>query len=306
MKIISVDTNFSDVNLEKTIACIGYFDGFHVGHMKLVDRVFALHMQHNLATACICFDQDPYSILSNQQEFTYLTPHHIRMEKLRQMGFDYCYLLRFDMAMANLSIREFHALLQRLQVAHLVCGSDFAYGAKGKGNVSTLQSQSFALHVQSLLCEDGAKVSSSFIEEDILQGRIEQANYALNYAYSIDGVVVKGSQVGKKLLGFATANLHVSHPYVIPKNGVYAGVVKWNGKVYKAMINIGHNPTMNFQSNKSIEAHILHFDEDIYGESICISFYQFIRDEQKFDNIEALICQLHKDLKFVEGVKDES
>ncbi len=297
MKIIQVDTLFNIELEQEYVACIGYFDGLHLGHQQLFKETKKMSQQLRLQSACICFDEDPHTLLYPTKTFSYLTPMKQRLKRLNQYGFDVCFLLRFNQQMSNLTIDEFHRLLSKLHVKHIVCGQDFRYGKNASGNIDTFQHSDFIVHSQDLLLDHDKKISSSMIEQHLLAANIEQANQELGYAYTISGTVIHGAKLGSSQLGFPTANLECEEAYIIPKIGVYEGVVEHAGMRYSAMINIGHNPTMNYTSTLSIEAHILDFDKEIYGEHINISFISYLRDEKKFTSIQELIVQLQNDIK---------
>lgn len=302
MIIKHVDAFYNECLDEDYIACIGYFDGLHKGHQLLFDTVFSL-VESNTKSACICFDKDPYTLFHKDYNGVYLTPDKHRLQELEQLGFDVCFLLTFDTNMASLSIAKFNELLIKLNIKQLVCGDDFHYAYKGEGNIHTLKESGIIIHRVPLLKIDDVKVSSSIIEQQILNGDIEKANVGLGYVYEIRGTVIHGANVGEKKLGFPTANLFLKENYIIPKKGVYGGSVQIDNDVFFAMINVGNNPTMNYKEEISVEAHLLDFNKDIYGQEITVLFESFIRDEQKFESIEALVQQLELDVSYVRGEK---
>ncbi len=307
MIVKTIDANFNEVLETNCVACIGYFDGLHKGHQLLFEQVFKL-ADNTMKKACICFDQDPHALFYKERKFCYITPNQDRLNKLNALGFDVCYLLRFNETMANLSVTQFNTLLERMNIKHLVCGMDFHYASKGVGNINTLMQSNISIHVLDLLEINNKKISSSGIEQNLIEGNIREANEALGYKYSIQGVVVHGSNVGNNKLGFPTANIEVLEAYIIPKQGVYKGYVGIQGIAYLTMINIGHNPTMNYKNELSIEAHIIDFDAVIYGETVEVTFEHFIREEKTFRTIDDLIYQLQQDVIFVkrEGENYES
>ncbi len=288
-----------EVQIEKPLtACIGYFDGLHLGHQQLIQRVLEIAKKTNTEPALITFDPDPWEVLHPNTHIAHLTPLSHRLQLAQSYGIQTCIVLQFDEILANISYEVFHSeVIQKLYIQTLVCGFDFHYACKGEGNTATLLKQTiFNVSIVDEVSQHHKKISSSAIEKMIEQGDMQQANICLGRSYELRGVIIQGAQQGRKH-GFPTANLGLQETYVIPARGVYIGEVIVNDNRYPAMINIGHNPTYNYQQNISIEAHILDFNEMIYGEKVVFCFHQFIRKEQKFANTQALLDQLSQDLK---------
>lgn len=279
-------------------ACIGYFDGLHLGHQQLIQRVLEIANKTNTEPALITFDPDPWEVLHPNSHIAHLTPLAHRLQLAQSYGIKTCIILQFDEILANISYEAFHSeVIQKLNVQTLVCGFDFHYARKGEGNIDTLMKQTlFDVSIVNEVSQHHKKISSSSIEKMIEDGDIQQANMCLGRNYELHGVIIKGAQQGRKH-GFPTANLGLKEAYIIPARGVYIGEVMIKDTKYPAMINIGHNPTYNYQQNISIEAHILGFNETIYDECVVFYFHQFIRKEQKFANTQALLDQLSQDLK---------
>ncbi|NBK97290.1 MAG: bifunctional riboflavin kinase/FAD synthetase [Erysipelotrichia bacterium] len=299
MEIIRIKANEDVIVSEESIACIGYFDGLHKGHLALIDQVKAL-ANDKCIKAVICFDNDPFVLLHKVSEPRYITPFHERMRKLKDLGIQRCYLLHFDQMMLHMDKEAFiDKILVKLKLKALICGEDFHFAYQGKGDIETLKNSEIAVVVVKEKRYHNEKISSSTLEKLIEQGRMEECYAQLSRPYSIYGEVVHGAHVGSTKLGFPTANLAMEENYIIPKKGVYAGYVEIENKQYPAMINVGHNPTMNYQENTSIEAHILDFNENIYGKKIRFYFLSYLREEKKFSSLEALIEQLHKDVEQV-------
>ena len=283
---------------EEITACIGYFDGLHLGHQKLINNVLELAEKTHTKTALITFSPDPWVVLKHLEDIPHITPMKHRIEIGEEMGLDYWIILHFDRELAHLSIEDFHKrVLNCLHLKTLVCGFDYHYGNKGAGDVQSLKKQDrFQVEVIDEVSSEDKKISSTRIEELLTSGNIEKANIFLGRPYEIRGTIRRGRSQGKKH-GFPTANLEMSDHYLPLGGGVYIGEVYVKGKWHQAMINIGHNPTYNFQKEISIEAHILNFDEDIYGEQVRYRFLSFIREECKFSDADVLYKQLDKDLR---------
>ncbi len=296
MEVISIFANEPFQVTGESIACIGYFDGVHLGHQQLINKTIAM-CDTNCKPAIICFDNDPWIVMNKISDASYITPHKERLAIFEEMGIKTVFLLHFDEAMMHLSKEAFiSSILEKMNLKALVCGNDFHFAYRGEGSINDLQNRSFALEVMETVCFEQQKISSSNIEQDILAGRLSQANKTLNKPYAMKGIVVHGNHVGSTKLGFPTANLQIFDPYIIPKKGVYQGQVMVNGKLYDAVINVGNNPTMNYQKNTSIEAHILDFEEDIYGANITFYFLRYLRGEVKFESVKQLIAQLKQDV----------
>lgn len=302
MEIITVTAKQS-IDMEKThVACIGYFDGIHKGHMSLIDETIRLANDQYIPSV-ICFDHDPYVIMHKIENPRYITPFQERLRILDANGIKRCFLLHFDDEMMHMSKNEFiERILNHLNIHTLICGEDFRFAYRGEGNIDTLKNQQFALHVVSEKKYHNAKISSSTIERLIEIGKMKECYEQLGRHYSIHGKVIHGSHVGSTKLGFPTANLQMDENYLIPKKGVYSGTVMIHDKIYKAMINVGNNPTMNYQMNTSIEAHIIDFNENIYDEKITFYFHDYMREEKKFNSLEELIAQLKYDIQFVRNM----
>lgn len=305
IKTIHVNETFS---MEETItACIGYFDGLHIGHQKLIEKVLNISKETNTKSALITFDPDPWAILKGLKNIPHITPMKHRMRIAEKMGIEYWIILDFSKTMADLSPEDFiEQILKPLHLHALVCGFDFHYGRKGEGTIEQLQKQTdFHVEVIDEVSSEHKKISSTCIEQLIMEGKMEKAASFMGRWYDIEGVVKGGSHVGHKH-GFPTANLNLVNSYVIPKKGVYVGAVKVQNEWHRAMINVGNNPTYNYKNEVSIEAHILDFNENIYDEYVVFRFLSYIRDEQKFEDADALSEQLKKDLNttkeyFIQG-----
>lgn len=285
------------IELEPLAACIGYFDGLHLGHMQLIKETLNCAHDKKIKSACITFEPDPWCILKEMTDVEHITSMEDRINIARQFDLDYWIILEFTKDLASLEPKLFEEFLSKMNIQTLICGFDYSYGYKGKGNVETLKKQQFfdVICVDEVLY-DHQKVSSTRIEKCIQSGDIKEAMILLGRPYALKGKVINGRSQGSSI-GFPTANIRLSYSYVIPKNGVYIGYAVVNHHHYRCMLNIGHNPTFNYQKNLSIEANLLDFDEDIYNKEIEIVFIERIRDEIKFESKEKLIDQLKIDVK---------
>lgn len=277
-------------------ACIGYFDGLHLGHQKLIEEVCMLSERNATSPALITFEPDPWVILKHVTALPHLTTMKQRMQIGEKLGIKYWIILKFSEEMAALTYEQFHQeVLGKLHIHTLVCGFDFRYAVMGEGNIQTLQEQTICkISVISEVSSEHKKISSTRIEALIQEGKVEKAAQFMGRFYDMAGIVKSGNKVGGKH-GFPTANLQLDDAYVIPHKGVYAGGVFVLGTWYQAIINIGNNPTYNYQEHVSIEAHLLDFHETIYGLPIIFRFCKFLRQEKKFRDIQELSLQLQQD-----------
>ncbi len=297
MKQVVLSLEDKDKIHEPIVACIGYFDGFHIGHMALIDQVKRQAILDDAKTAMISFHPDPWVIVKNQKHITHLTTLFDRMELARTAGIDYWITIKFTKELSQLSPKAFvDEMLCVLPLTTLVVGFDFRFGFRGEGDANFLKAnyQCFETIVVDQVSDDHNKISTTRIGVAISQGHVDEAKKLLGRPYGIKGIVVHGQKKGREI-GFPTANLDFSEEYLVPKSGVYIGGVIMKQKHFKAMINVGHNPTFNVKNNLSIEAHILDFDQEIYGQKIEVQFYKRIRDEIKFDSVQQLIDQMNED-----------
>ncbi len=282
------------------VATIGCFDGVHCGHRYLIDQVCAQARNRGLRSALITFPVHPRQVMQSDFQPQWLTCLTQKQELLKQSPADYCILLPFTRQLSMLSAREFMQLLsERYHIRALVIGYDHRFGHnRSEGfedycrygqeiGIDVIQAQA--------LEEDGHSISSSLIRTLLKDGQTELANHYLGYNYCIEGTVTDGFKVGRTL-GFPTANLLPSCPdKLIPREGVYAVFAYVGSTRYPAMLNIGHRPTIGNGPSLSIEAHLIGFSGDLYGQTLRIEFNIFLRPEQKFESIGQLTAQIEKD-----------
>lgn len=283
---------------QKITACIGYFDGLHKGHQALISKVLNITKKDHTIPALISFEPDPWTVVRKINNPPHILAPIERHKIMEDLGIELCIILVFDEEMANLGVDEFHEnILHKLGVQTLICGFDFHYARSGYGSIDTLQMQSyFKVEIINKVEEQDEKISSSRIERYITHGDMEKVTNLMTRSFKVSGFIKKGNQIGRTY-HFPTANLALDYTYVMPKRGVYIGNVEWKNICYPAIINIGNNPTFNYQQTLSIEAHILNFHQDLYDEFCSFYFYKRIRDEQHFPSKDALIEQLMMDKK---------
>ena len=297
MKFIAAE---SESQLLPCVATIGCFDGVHRGHRFLIEQVRREAQARGLHSALITFPVHPRQVMQSSYCPQWLTCLPQKKELLQQEDADYCILLPFTRELSLLSARKFMELLRiRFNVQALVIGYDHRFGHNRSEGFEDYCRYGKKLgmevvHAQALV-EDGVSISSSLIRNLLKEGDAMRANRYLGYRYYLDGQVVSGYQVGRKL-GFPTANLQPScTDKLVPKEGVYAVYAYAEGKRYAGMLNIGHRPTVDNGTERSIEVHIIGFEGDLYQHSLRVEFVQYLRPEQKFESIEALIAQLNQD-----------
>ncbi|MGM9960033.1 MAG: bifunctional riboflavin kinase/FAD synthetase [Allobaculum sp.] len=297
MKTIRID--FRDIPaLEPSVCAIGYFDGLHYGHQQLIAKAKEDAAKLHVKSAVATFDPDPWKIIRPDADLEHLSDLEDKETLLAHENVDLFYIFDFTREFASLSIEQFHHFLEAMKIKELVCGYDYSYGAKGAGNVTTLhKAEGFKTEVIGEVSRSNEKISSTRIEKLIREGNVKEANELLGYIYSIKGVVVHGYERGR-ILGYPTANLEVSPEAILPDNGVYSGFVQVNDEVFAAMINIGNNPTFD-NEEKTIEANILDFHQEIYGMQTRFFFVDKLRDEKKFGSLDELKDQLAADKKNV-------
>lgn len=280
--------------LDPSAAAVGYFDGFHRGHVRLLEKAQKAAERLGIQSAVLTFDPDPWTVFNPGGNLDHLLSLEGKIRLAESMGMDQMIVLHFDRQFAGLSNDEFHRLIQRLNIQDLICGYDYTYGAKGAGNVQTLQQQDlFEVEVVEEISEDEKKISSTRIERLVRSGHTLKAAELLGYYYSVPGHVGSGYRRGRAM-DFPTANLEPDAACVIPQTGVYAGLVSVEEKTYAAMINIGSNPTFA-NTSRSIEAYLLDFSGDLYGKRVRFFFGPLLRGEKRFTGMEALKQQLTQD-----------
>ena len=283
-----------------TVATIGFFDGVHLGHRFLIQQVKVAATQTGWQSSIITFPAHPRQVIQSEFQPQLLSSPEEKIELLASTGVDNCILLPFTRKLSQLTAYEFMQLLyDKYKVRMLVIGYDHRFG---HNRAETFEDycrygRELGIHIMqaSAYTQEQDKVSSSAIRRALQTGDIGTATKFLGYHYYLEGTVVDGYKVGRKI-GFPTANLRVDFPNkLIPFIGVYAVCVYVNGGKYKGMLNIGYRPTINNGTDLSIEVHILDFQGDIYHQKMRIEFIEFLRSEEKFNSVDELILQMQKD-----------
>lgn len=300
MKIYSNLQDFK--SSRKTILTLGTFDGVHVGHRKIIEQLTQIAKANALESVVLTFFPHPRMVLQDA-DIKLLNTMEEKTALMAELGVDHFIIHPFDKEFSRLTAEEFvsEILVEKLQISKIIIGYDHRFGRNRNANIDDLIV--FGAHygfdviqISAQEIED-VSVSSTKIRNALNEGQIALANQYLTQPYVLSGTVETGRGIGKTIQ-FPTANLKIDSSFkLIPKNGVYAIQSFFNNQLLKGMMNIGTNPTVD-GTHISIEIHFFDFDLNIYGQSIQIQMLQFIRAEQKFENLEALQNQLMRDKEF--------
>lgn len=292
---------------ERSVVTIGAYDGVHLGHLAVIDQVRRLADERSAKSALITFDRHPATIVRPESAPKLLTGPEQKIERLEAAGLDALVMVHFDGNQANETPESFiqRVLIDCLATTAVVIGEDFHFGKDRDGNVDLLRKVGMEndfdvepLHLLERADGVDEPVSSTAIRRALAGGDVTRANAMLGHTFEVRGSVVKGDQRGR-LLGFPTANVEVLNRVCLPADGVYAGMYERpDGTVHDCAINLGRRPTFFEHAETSLlEAHLLDFDGDLYGEKALVRFSHFLRSERKFDGVDALIEQLRADVE---------
>lgn len=276
---------------EKVIA-LGFFDGVHLGHQALLRRCREEANSRGCTAAALTFDRHPDDLVFGGQMRLLNTAQDRRCFLQTLGGMDEVLTLHFDKTMMSMPWEDFvtDVLIGAYHACHVVCGHDFRFGDRGKGTAALLKARCEELglgcDVIAPVQRDGMTVSSTYIRTLLEAGDMERAVRFLGHGHILSGEVVHGRQIGRTI-GVPTANLCMPEELLCPRRGVYAGLARWEGNARPAVINIGIRPTVE-GTNVNAEAWLLDFDGDLYGKTLQLSFFRFLRPEKKFGNLEEL------------------
>ena len=288
--------------MPELVATIGFFDGVHRGHRFLIDRVIEEAQRSGMSSAVITFDRHPREVLQTDYQPDLLSTLDEKLLLLSKTHVDNTVVLHFDASLAALTAHDFmrDVLQGQLKVRKLIIGYDNRFGHNRSECFDDYVRYGKELGIEVIRADaflpDDVRVSSSVIRTCLREGRVEEANRLLGYDYTIESRIVSGYQNGRKM-GFPTANLDVTRcQQLLPASGVYAVLVRLKDSVgwKRGMMNIGHRPTFN-GTTTSMEVNLFNFSGDLYGQELLVSFISKIRDERKFDSIDALAEQLQHD-----------
>ena len=296
MKIIEIDLNY--IADEDSVIALGNFDGVHKGHMELINKAVTRADDLNIKSSILLFNEHTDNLIKVGKK-DIITTNQTKFEILENLGVDIIYLINFTREFMAYTPKMFlkDFLTDNLKIRGIVVGYDYTYGFKKSGDVDFLLENKDlfdTIDVINQISSHGEKISSTLIRNLIEEGKIKEANELLSRPYKLIGEIIHAKGLGKKM-GYPTANLKLIDNFVIPRYGVYDTDIIINRERFKASTNIGTNPTVEHDGIK-IEAHILDFDRDIYGEIVELELLDFVRPELKFDSIEELFDQIAKDV----------
>jgi len=300
MQVIhSTDNNYFEGN---TGVGLGNFDGLHIGHMALINTLIRESQLNGLSSIVYTFTKHPENILRKKLITPLLLTEQKKIALLSEISLDYLYFDEFNEEFSRLTPEEFvrDVLINKLHIRLAVVGYDYRFGYKGEGEITLLKElgkkYGFRVIVISAIKCGNQVISSTKIRECIINGELDTSYKLLGRNYSITAEVVSGRRIGNTI-GFPTANIHPERFLVLPANGVYITKTLLDGKLYNSMTNVGYNPTFEDVKEKTVETHIIDFNQDIYGKKIEVFFLKKIRDEKKFKSVERLIEQIAKDMQ---------
>ena len=291
-------------NIPNAVVTIGTFDGVHLGHQAIFSKMKTLAQGIGGQTVVVTFSPHPRQVLNiDSSHLRFITTPEEKLRKFEEFGIDNVVILpftkEFSRTPSEVFIKDY--IIDNIKPVYIVVGYDHHFGKNRMGDFELLNSlmKKYNFKVERVTAQDveNIAVSSTKIRNALAQGNVKSANRLLGYAYTITSEVVVGNKIGRTL-GFPTANLELPQEYMLISNrGVYACLVDYNGKTYKAMANIGHRPTIGDRSedNPIIEVHLFDFDGDLYGKQLRVRFIDRIRDEEKFSGLDELKAQLAQD-----------
>jgi riboflavin kinase/FMN adenylyltransferase len=298
LKIVNSIKSFS-AN-KPTIVTIGTFDGVHLGHKKILEKIVENAHSQNCESLVLTFFPHPRTILQADSEMKQLNTLAEKTNLLSALGIDNLVIHPFDAAFSRLTAEEFvkQVLVDTFKIKKIIIGHDHRFGRNRTANIDDLIEfgNKFGFEVEEISAKqiNEVSISSTKIRNALTEGNIELANNYLGYYYSLTGIVSKGKQLGRTI-GFPTANIKIVEEYkLIPQNGVYIVQSNLDGIMYHGMMNIGTRPTVD-GTTQTIEIHFFDFQKELYNQKITISLLHRMRSEQKFESVDALKKQLDKD-----------
>ncbi len=285
---------------KKTILTLGTFDGVHIGHKKILQKLTQNTPNEDYESVVLTFFPHPRMVLQEDSNIKLLNTIKEKQDLLEEIGIENLVIHPFDETFSQLTAEEFvkTVLVEKFHIQKIIIGHDHRFGRNRTANIDHLIDfgKQYGFDVSQISVQElnEISVSSTKIRNAILDGNIQLANDYLGYSYFISGTVITGKQLGRTI-GFPTANIKIEENYkLIPQNGVYLVQASINSQIINGMMNIGTNPTVGGQE-QSIEIHFLDFDADIYNQELKVSILHRIRDEKKFNSLQDLQEQLQKD-----------
>lgn len=302
--VILDEYNIKKYNDKKVIA-LGNFDGIHLGHQELIKKAIELSKVNKISSSAFTFRQHTMKTICENKFPKLLITNRKKLEEFSKFMLDYAIIYDFTKDFSLLSPENFikDILIDKLNMKIAIVGENYRFGYRASGDIQLLKSFSkiydYKVEVIEPVKLNEIIISSSYIRSLIQEGKIEEANKCLGRYFSLEGYVISGRKVGRKL-GFPTANISIDRDYILPLNGVYLTKVKILNKYFLGITNVGINPTFNV-NNLSVETYIIDFNKNIYGMFIEVEFIKRIRDEIKFNSEEELIEQMKEDYIFAKS-----
>jgi len=291
-------SNFS--SSKGTVLTIGTFDGFHIGHQKIINHVIEVGKQKNLNSVVLTFFPHPRMVLQKDSDIKLIHTIDERVQKLSKTALEHLIIQPFTKAFSQLTALAFveQVLVKQLNIKHIIIGYDHRFGKNRTATITDLKQygETYGFTVEEISAQEiqDVSVSSTKIRKAIEQGNIIVANQYLGAPFQLIGTVVKGKGIGKTI-NYPTANIQIAEAYkIIPKNGVYIATAKIGNKRVHGMMNIGTNPTVN-GNKRTIEINLFNFNADIYSQTIVVTVLKRMRDERKFKSVTELQQQLQQD-----------
>ena len=298
MKIVHSIKSF--VAHKPTIVTIGTFDGVHLGHKKILEQIIATAKSQDCESLVLTFFPHPRMVLQEGTEMKQLNTLHEKIALLEHLGVDHLVVHPFDKEFSRLTAEDFvkQVLVDTFKLKKIIIGYDHRFGRDRTADINDLTEfgHTFGFEVAQISAKEinDVSISSTKIRTALNEGNIELANDYLGYDYSLTGIVVKGKQLGRTI-GYPTANILPEENYkLIPQNGVYIAKSNLDGKTVYGMMNIGNRPTVD-GTTQTIEINYFEFNQDLYGQKVTVSLLKRMRNEQKFDSLDALKNQLALD-----------
>ena len=299
MKLIRGIHNFKE-SLPACVATIGNFDGVHLGHQHVIKQLKAVAEIRNQPTVVLIFEPQPVEFFIPQQAPRRLSRLRDKIKQMTDVGIDYLVCLQFNRTLANLSAQDFvsEILINRLNIKHLVIGDDFCFGKNRSGDFNYLKQcgEQFGFDVENThtLMIDNERVSSTRIRQCLANDDMISTRQLMGRPYTLSGKVAHGKKLGRQL-GFPTINIKMGNR-ALAVHGIFAVLVKGlDNRVLRGVASIGTRPTVN-GTGTILEVYILNFNEQIYGECVDIEFLHKLRNEEKFDSLNALTVQINQDI----------
>lgn len=297
--------------LKESILTIGSFDGLHLGHQFLIQETLKIAKEKNLPFYLVSFEPHPRLVLKHNNDFKLIQTWDEKIDKLNKMGVEHLIAIPFTENLAQQSAEYFvtECILKPLKPKVIVLGYDHKFGKDRQGSKETFMYIKDKLNLNFEVVQlheylnQRTKISSSIIRQYLLGGQMHEATNLLGEPYTLTGKVVEGKKFGR-ILGYPTANIQPeSNHKLIPAYGVYHCDIELDGETFTAATNIGLNPTVETLHTPVIEAHILNFNRDIYGKTVKIHFIDYLRKEEKYDNIEQLKEAIEADVAKIKSLK---